>query len=168
MATGLPGFENIGAWEQHGYCYRALQTLKHLRHLARRGDWMISLDLQNDYYCLGIREEDRDSNYHDELCLLSRLGMGYWEPTQVGEHLAIELDLRKGKFCAPPEIQTTPAQEARGMLGCAASNRRWLPVRQLASFVGKAQLMYLTFAPTRFVLRELLCVLATRQAGAVA
>jgi hypothetical protein len=36
------------------------ETLKHLRHLSRPGDYFVSLDLVDGYYALGIREEDRD------------------------------------------------------------------------------------------------------------
>jgi hypothetical protein len=36
------------------------ETLKHLRHLSRPGDYIVSLDLTDGYYTLGIREEDRD------------------------------------------------------------------------------------------------------------
>jgi hypothetical protein len=36
------------------------ETLKHLRHLSRPGDYFVSLDLTDGYYTLGIREEDRD------------------------------------------------------------------------------------------------------------
>jgi hypothetical protein len=36
------------------------ETLKHLRHLSRAGDYFVSLDLADGYYTLGIREEDRD------------------------------------------------------------------------------------------------------------
>jgi hypothetical protein len=36
------------------------ETLKHLRHLARLGDYSKSLDLADGYYALGIRGENRD------------------------------------------------------------------------------------------------------------
>eukprot|EP00873_Tetraselmis_striata_P016992 jgi/Tetstr1/437256/TSEL_025986.t1 len=235
------------------------ETLKHLRHLARAGDWFVSMDLADGYYALGIREEDRDFftvNYRGELwrlaclpmgwtgssyyfCKLTaaftdylrtplkrrdpalpptapskptrrflrntrwrgerllpymddflfladsreaalelrvrlstlqdRLGMlrnpnkGVWEPTQVGPHLGLIIDLKRGEFRAPEEKLIALAKAARSLLGRAASNKRWLPARQLASFAGKAQFMYLAVTPARFFLRELHCVLATRQ-----
>jgi hypothetical protein len=46
------------------------ETLKHLRHLSRLGDYFVSLDLANGYYTLGIQEEDRDFftvNYMSEI-----------------------------------------------------------------------------------------------------
>eukprot|EP00873_Tetraselmis_striata_P024054 jgi/Tetstr1/444318/TSEL_032209.t1 len=51
---------------------KSYETLKHLRHLARAGDWFVSMDLADGYYTLGIREEDRDFftvNYGGESCL---------------------------------------------------------------------------------------------------
>jgi hypothetical protein len=36
------------------------ETLKHLKKLTSAGDWMVSFDLTDGYYTLGIREEDRD------------------------------------------------------------------------------------------------------------
>eukprot|EP00873_Tetraselmis_striata_P027518 jgi/Tetstr1/447782/TSEL_035112.t1 len=56
------------------------ETLKHLRHLARAGDWFVSMDLADGYYALGIREEDRDFftvNYRGELWRLACLPMGW-------------------------------------------------------------------------------------------
>eukprot|EP00873_Tetraselmis_striata_P017437 jgi/Tetstr1/437701/TSEL_026356.t1 len=292
MATELPRFEAIGAWER-GHCNKwvsrmflvpkpgtnkwrliidlrelnkwcktftmSYETLKHLRHLARAGDWFVSMDLADGYYALGIREEDRDFftvNYRGELwrlaclpmgwtcssycfckltaaftdylrtplkrrdpalpptapskptrrflrntrwrgerllpymddflfladsreaalelrvrlsTLLDRLGLlrnpnkGVWEPTQVGPHLGMIIDLKRGEFRAPEEKLIALAKAARSLLGRAASNKRWLPARQLASFAGKAQFLYLAVTPARFFLRELHCVLATRQ-----
>jgi hypothetical protein len=36
------------------------ERLKHLKNLTRAGDWMVSFDLADGYYTLGIREEDID------------------------------------------------------------------------------------------------------------
>eukprot|EP00873_Tetraselmis_striata_P016676 jgi/Tetstr1/436940/TSEL_025712.t1 len=109
------------------------ETLKHLRHVARAGDWFVSMDLADGYYALGIREEKRDF-------------------------------FARGEFRAPEEKLIALAKAARSLLGCAASDRRWLPARQLASFAGKALFVYLAIAPARVFLRELHCVLhATRQ-----
>ena len=35
------------------------ETLKNLRHLAKRGDWMFSFDLEDGYYAVAIHEDDR-------------------------------------------------------------------------------------------------------------
>jgi hypothetical protein len=44
---------------------------------------------------------------------------------------------------------------AKNQLCNAAANKRWIPVKALASVVGKAQLMNLTILVARFYLREL-------------
>jgi hypothetical protein len=56
------------------------ETLKHLRHLSRPGDYFISLDLTDGFYTLGIREEDRDYftvNYRGSMWRLACLPMGW-------------------------------------------------------------------------------------------
>jgi hypothetical protein len=56
------------------------ETLKHLCHLSRPGDYFVSLDLTDGYYTLGIREEDRDYftvNYRGNMCRLACLPMGW-------------------------------------------------------------------------------------------
>jgi hypothetical protein len=56
------------------------ETLKHLNNLTRAGDWMVSLDLADGYYTLGIREEDRDFfavNYRGTVYILAGLPMGW-------------------------------------------------------------------------------------------
>jgi hypothetical protein len=56
------------------------ETLKHLRHLSRPGDYFISLDLTRGYYTLGIREEDRDYftvNDRGSMWRLACLPMGW-------------------------------------------------------------------------------------------
>jgi len=245
--------------ELNTYCAEfkmSCETLKHLRHLSRPGDYFVSLDLADGYYTLGIREEDRDFftvNYRGELwrlaclpmgwsgsayyfckltqvftnylrraptpmtagsetpykpsrrflrnvrwrgvrllpymddflfmassydaalllrdrieTLLNRLGLqrnpdkGLWQPTQVGTHLGMTVDLLKGEFRAPIDKLQALAKQASALLGRAATSARWLPARQLAAFAGKAQFLYLAIAPARFFLRELHCVLATR------
>jgi hypothetical protein len=100
--------------------------------------------------------------------LLHRLGLqrnpkkGLWEPTHVGDHLGLTMDLRNGEFRAPVDKLLTLAKQASALLGRAASTSRWLPARQLAAFAGKAQFLYLAIAPARFFFRELHFVLSTR------
>jgi hypothetical protein len=55
------------------------ETLKHLRHLSRPGDYFVSMDLTDGYYTLGIREEDRDYftvNYRGTMWRRACLPMG--------------------------------------------------------------------------------------------
>jgi hypothetical protein len=69
--------------ELNSYCAEfnmSCETLKHLRHMSRPGDYFVSLDFTDGYYTLGIREEDRDFftvNYKGELWRLACLPMGW-------------------------------------------------------------------------------------------
>jgi hypothetical protein len=74
--------------------------------------------------------------------LLHRLGLqrnpekGSWQPTQVGTHLGMTVDLMKGEFRAPTDKLHALAKHASALLGRAATTTRWLPARQLAAFAG--------------------------------
>jgi hypothetical protein len=51
--------------------------------MSRAGNYIVSLDLADDYYTLGIREEDRDFltvNYRSELWRLACLPVGCQDP----------------------------------------------------------------------------------------
>jgi hypothetical protein len=69
--------------ELKSYCAefsKSCETLKHLRHLSRPGDYFVSLDLTDGYYTVGTREEDREFitvNYTCELWRLACLPMGW-------------------------------------------------------------------------------------------
>lgn len=230
------------------------ETLKRLRNLSRKNDYMFSMDLQDGYYALGIAEEDRKYftvNYRGTLWRLAGLPMGWsaspyyfcrlmeqvvrywrspafatdrrsraptrkrlrgqkwkglrmlpfmddylfiarnqeealrvrmfvegtlerlglarnpkkgvWEPTQQLEHLGLTVDLQQGVFRAPQEKLEKLRALARGLLGMAARERRWVPVKMLASLAGKAQFLYLAVPAARFYLRELHNVVGTRR-----
>jgi hypothetical protein len=100
--------------------------------------------------------------------LLHQLGLrrnpnkGMWEPTQVGDHLGLTIDLLNGEFRAPVDKLQALSKHASALLGRAATTARWLPARQLAAFAGKAQFLYLAIAPARFFHREIHCVLSSR------
>jgi hypothetical protein len=58
----------------------AYETLKHLKNLTRAGDWMMSFDLADGYYTLGIRGEDIDFltvNYRGMMFRLAGLPMDW-------------------------------------------------------------------------------------------
>eukprot|EP00873_Tetraselmis_striata_P044967 jgi/Tetstr1/465231/TSEL_009935.t2 len=59
----------------------SFETLTRLRHLARPGDYMLSIDLHDGFYAVGIAPEDRDYftvNYRGRLCdRLAGLPMGW-------------------------------------------------------------------------------------------
>eukprot|EP00873_Tetraselmis_striata_P003432 jgi/Tetstr1/423696/TSEL_014330.t1 len=114
-------------------------------------------------YYLSLELRVRLDTLLDRLGLLRNPNKGVWEPTQVGPHLGLIIDLKRGEFRAPEEKLIALAKAARSLMGRAACDKPWLPARQLASFAGKAQFMYLAIGPARSFLRELHCVLATRQ-----
>eukprot|EP00873_Tetraselmis_striata_P033247 jgi/Tetstr1/453511/TSEL_040480.t1 len=141
-------------------------TRRFLRNTRWRGERL--LPYMDDFLFLADSREAalelrvRLNTSLDRLGLLRNPNKGVWEPTQVGPHLGLIVDLQRGEFRAPEEKLIALAKVARSLLGRAASNRRWLPAR-LASFVGKAKFLYMAITPARFFLRELHCVLATRQ-----
>jgi hypothetical protein len=56
------------------------ETLNHLKNMTRVGDCVISFDLTDDYYTLGIRQEDRISitvNFRGTMYRLAGLPMGW-------------------------------------------------------------------------------------------
>ena len=57
-----------------------METLKRLRHLAKRGDWFFSFDLQDGFYALGVAPEDRQFftvDIRGKLYQLAGLPMGW-------------------------------------------------------------------------------------------
>jgi hypothetical protein len=81
----------------------------------------------------------------------------------VRDHLDLTIDLRTGEFRAPFDKLQVLSKHASSLLGRAVSTASWLPAKQLAAFVGKAQFLYLAIAPASFFLRVLHSVLSTRQ-----
>ena len=60
--------------------FMKMETLKHLRHLARKGDWFFSFDLKNGFYAVGIAPEHRQYftvNIRGKLNQLAGLPMGW-------------------------------------------------------------------------------------------
>eukprot|EP00873_Tetraselmis_striata_P000014 jgi/Tetstr1/420278/TSEL_001027.t1 len=58
----------------------SFETLSHLRNLARLGDYMLHMDLQDGFYAVGIAPEDRDFftvDYRGTLYRLAGLPMGW-------------------------------------------------------------------------------------------
>jgi hypothetical protein len=101
-------------------------------------------------------------------CLLDRLGLGlspkkgHWEPTQVCEHLGLQIDTTTSAFRAPTSKLHAIATLSRILPQRSPRDARWLPARQLAMLAGKVQYLYLAIPAARFYLRELHDVLATR------
>eukprot|EP00873_Tetraselmis_striata_P044281 jgi/Tetstr1/464545/TSEL_009302.t1 len=58
----------------------SFETLSHLRNLARPGDYMLQMDMQDGFYAVGIAPEDRDFftvDYRGTLYRLAGLPMGW-------------------------------------------------------------------------------------------
>ncbi len=68
----------------------------------------------------------------------------------------MEMDIEKGVFRAPVKKPRDISMLAQNLLCTAAANKRWVPVKALASLAGKAQFMHLLAIPVaKFYLREL-------------
>jgi hypothetical protein len=82
----------------------------------------------------------------------------HWEPIQIYEHLSNITST----FRTPTSKLQTIATLSRTLLQRATRDAPWLPAQQLALLAGKAQYICLAIPATRFYLRELHHVLATR------
>ena len=100
--------------------------------------------------------------------LMAELGIplhptkGSHQPTQKLDHLGLTIDIKAGQFLAPPAKLDKVSAMARELLHQAKRQKRFVPVKKLASLAGSCQFLYLAIAPARFYLRELHNVLATR------
>jgi hypothetical protein len=107
------------------------ETLKHLRHLSRPGDYFVSLDLTDGYYTLGIREEDRDYitvNYRGTLWRLVCLPMG-WSGSTFYFCKLTQVFTNHLRRPLPPTLASTPenARLSKRFL----RNARWRGTRLL-------------------------------------
>jgi hypothetical protein len=68
------------------------------------------------------------------LGLLRQLSKGFWEPTQYGHHMGIDIDTRTCYFFAPAAKLQKLAKQARQLLQHATRAIRWLRVKELQSF----------------------------------
>ena len=93
--------------------------------------------------------------------LLGDLGMNIY-PTRryntaihVGDHMGLTIDMEKIEFRAPETKLNNIAALAKQLLVRAAHNKRWVPVKFLASLARKAQFLHPAIPVARFYLREL-------------
>eukprot|EP00873_Tetraselmis_striata_P014119 jgi/Tetstr1/434383/TSEL_023484.t1 len=170
----------------------SFETLSHLRNLARPGDYMLQMDLQDGFYAIAhlfpgddfglrmlpymddflflartqadaIRQRDYIERHLSGFGLLRNPNKGVWEPTQKLVHLGLEIDTSGSPTLrAPAEKLASIARAAKRLIQRAKRDRRWLPARELAALAGKCQFLYLAIAPARFYLRELHDVLKMR------
>jgi hypothetical protein len=100
--------------------------------------------------------------------LLDRLGLrrnpskGHWEPTQIYEHLGLQIGTTTSTFRAPPSKLHAIATLSPALVQRSTKDNRWLPARQIAVLAGKAQHLCPTIPAARFYLRELHNFLATQ------
>jgi hypothetical protein len=81
--------------------------------------------------------------------------------------VGIDIDTSTCYFFAPAEKLQKLAKQARHLLQRATRNNRWLPLKELQSFVGQAQYLFLAIPAARFFLRELHSVLGDKWGGRV-
>ncbi len=74
----------------------------------------------------------------DELGLDIHTTKGYHTAIQDGEHLGMIIDTKKSEIRAPKTKLDNIAAAAKQILVRAAQNKRWVPVKALASTAGKA------------------------------
>lgn len=109
-----------------------------------------------------LRARARVQQVLDVLGLRRHPDKGVWDPAQRLEHLGLDVDLAAGLFRVPPRKVAGLARQARELTTRAKRERRLVPARSLASFVGYAQSVYLACPPARFYLRSLHDAMGTR------
>ncbi|KAK3288759.1 hypothetical protein CYMTET_3776 [Cymbomonas tetramitiformis] len=139
---------------------------------ANRHSGMRVLPYMDDFLVLVDSQREGFLRREKVQLVLHRLGLrrnekkGQWEPTQVVEHLGLEVDLKLGQFRATERRVHKIHTKAKEILCDAARNRRWIPARRLASFTGLCQSVYLAVPAARLYLRELYFVLAEKRSWA--
>ncbi|KAK3267378.1 hypothetical protein CYMTET_24058 [Cymbomonas tetramitiformis] len=136
---------------------------------ANRHSGMRVLPYMDDFLVLVDSQREGFLRREKVQLVLHRLGLrrnekkGHWEPTQVVEHLGLEVDLKLGQFRVTERRVHKIHTKAKEILCDAARNRRWIPARRLASFTGLCQSVYLAVPAARLYLRELYFVLAEKR-----
>ncbi|KAK3242663.1 hypothetical protein CYMTET_47649 [Cymbomonas tetramitiformis] len=136
---------------------------------ANRHSGMRVLPYMDDFLVLVDSQREGFLRREKVQLVLHRLGLrrnekkGQWEPTQVVEHLGLEVDLKLGQFRVTERRVHKIHTKAKEILCDAARNRRWIPARRLASFTGLCQSVYLPVPAARLYLRELYFVLAEKR-----
>ncbi|KAK3243683.1 hypothetical protein CYMTET_46679 [Cymbomonas tetramitiformis] len=136
---------------------------------ANRHSGMRVLPYMDDFLVLVDSQREGFLRREKVQLVLHRLGLqrnekkGQWEPTQVVEHLGLEVDLKLGQFRVTERRVHKIHTWAKEILCDAARNRRWIPARRLASFTGLRQSVYLAVPAARLYLRELYFVMAEKR-----
>ena len=89
--------------------------------------------------------------------LLKALGLhihpenGYHTATHVGDHLGMTIEMKETVFCAPKTKLGNISALAKQLLTRATKNKRWVPVKTLASLARKAHFLHLATPVARFL-----------------
>jgi hypothetical protein len=94
--------------------------------------------------------------------LLRHPSKGFWEPTQYGHHMGIDIDTATCYLFAQAEKLQKLAKQARHLLQRATRNNIWLHVKELQPLAGHAQYLSLAIPAARLFLRELHSVLGDK------
>ncbi len=74
----------------------------------------------------------------DDLGLQIHPTKGYHTPVQVGDHLGRTIVMKKNEFRALQAKLVNISALAKELLVRSSKNKRWVPVKSLASLAGKA------------------------------
>ena len=105
-----------------------LETLKRLRYLGRKNDWMFSFDLADGYYALGIAEEHRDF-----FSFALRSDGELWSETAIGNERIVRLAGLPMGWCLSPwyfvQLMQVVVRHLRSPL-CSRAQARRRPSRR--------------------------------------
>ena len=147
---------------------RGRRVLLRMRRGKRHAVGIRCLAYVDDFLALAssrkeaLRHRARIERVLGQLGIRRHPDKGWWEPTQVLEHLGLEIDTRRGLFLIPPKKVTELERRAKALIAQAARDRRLIPVRVLAQFAGYGQSVQLACPAARFYLRSIHDVMATR------
>eukprot|EP00854_Cymbomonas_tetramitiformis_P034644 gene34644-biopygen34840 len=121
-------------------------------------DFMVITKTLDDAFVL----RDRVSKLLPRLGLFRNEKKGHWEPTQLVEHLGLEVDFEEGLFRVTERRLKKIHSKAMAILCRATREQRWVQARELAGFNGLCQSVYLAVPTARLYLRELYFVLGKK------
>ncbi|KAK3242772.1 hypothetical protein CYMTET_47546 [Cymbomonas tetramitiformis] len=128
------------------------------RVLPYMDDFMVITKTQDDAFV----QRDQVSKLLPRLGLFRNEKKGHWEPTQLVEHLGLEVDFEEGLFRVTERRLKKIHSKATAILCRATREQRWVQARELAVFNGLCQSVYLAVPTSRLYLRELYSVLGKK------
>eukprot|EP00873_Tetraselmis_striata_P001958 jgi/Tetstr1/422222/TSEL_013074.t1 len=147
------------------------RSKRYLRRTRRRG--VCILPYVDDFLLFSVSMEQALHLRQRLASLLDALGLqrnptkGFWEPSQFGMHMGVDIDSASGMFYAPADKLNRLSRQATRLIGRATRNAKGLPMRELQSLAGQAQCLFLAIPAARFFLRELHSVVGDRWGGRV-